>query len=237
MPLISRDQPGAGLPPQGYLYYQPQTNWTSTFGLTFWQVVDQIRDMRLKNPRFAGQWSTDRNAIAEELDFFTCVRLRDDPRWCTQKKTTAPGQWQTWEPPLPPSPPKSAGAGVADRVENFAAGVGVVLDWLGDSLEPVAPELAERRAAVCAGCPQNQDPDWIQKLESWAANSVRALVGLKNDMKLTTSLDEKLHNCHACDCSLPLKVHVKMEHIRAHTSDRVKAALDPRCWMLSEWNQ
>lgn len=238
MPLLSRDAPGAGLPPQGYLFYQPQCNWTSTFGFGFWDTVNAIREMRLKNPRFADQWTTDRNAIADELDFFTCVRLHHDPRWCSPEGQEKTLEWQTWQPPSPPSlPPKSAGAAAVDRIENFTAGVGVVLDWLGTSLEPVSPELAEKRAAVCAGCPKNVDPDWIQKLESWAAESVRSLVGLKNDLKLSTSVDDKLNSCAACDCSLPLKVHVKIEHVKAHTSDRQKAALDPKCWILSEWNQ
>lgn len=234
MPLLSRDAPGAGLPPQGWLYYQPQTNWTSTFGLTFWQVVDQIREMRLKNPRFAAQWTTDRNAIADELDFFTCVRLHNDPRWCTpegQKKTTAPPQWQTWQQPSPPSRPSAGAAGAAERVENFAAGVGVVLDWLGDSLEPVPLDLAERRAAVCAGCTENGRPDFIQRLEGWAASGVKELMNLAHDLNLKTSQDANLFHCQICDCALRLKVWCKMDHILAHTSERVMAGLPDFCWI------
>lgn len=237
MPLLSRDAPGAGLPPQGYLFYQPQCNWTSTFGLGFWDTVNAIREMRLKNPRFADQWTTDRNAIADELDFFTCVRLHHDPRWCSpegQKKTL---EWQTWQPPSPPSlPPKSAGAAAVDRLENFTAGVGVVLDWLGDSLEPVAPELAEKRAAVCADhegkpCPENGRPDFIQRIEGWAASGVKELINLANDMRLSTSKDDMLHHCQICDCALKLKVWCKMEHILAHTSERVMAELPEHCWI------
>lgn len=219
-------------------------------GLGFWATVDAIRDMRLKNPRFASQWSTDRNAIAEELDYFTCLRLGHNPRYCQPENAQKKTSWQVWQaPPLPQESlhaPRAAAA-AADRVENFAAGVGVVLDWLGDSLEPVPMALAEKRAAVCAtyqrpglddegkpfppGCPENGRPDFIQRIEGWAASGVKELMNLARDLDLKTSQDDKLWHCQTCDCALRLKVWCKLDHILAHTSERVMAALPSHCWI------
>lgn len=220
--------PGAGFPPGGYTFFDPRTAWYSSPGLTFWQTVDEIITMRKKNPRFADQWSTDRDKVADELDYFTCIRIGWNPRYCISEKKNPRGR-----PPSPWSQPSSGGAGGAAvaRVRNLSAGVGVVIDWLGDSLEPVPSSLAEKRAAVCAVCPMNGQPDWLQKLVGFAADSVKQLISLKNDLDLKTSLDHKLHFCRACDCSLTLKVHAKLDHILGHTSQRVLSDLDPKCWI------
>lgn len=228
------------------MFYVPQTGWNSSPGFGFWQTVDEIVKHRQKNPRFASQWSTDRNDVANELDFFTCLRINFDKNYCTpetgavapggvKKKTPVPVR--QWNFPSLLASAGAAGIRAEERVQNAAAGVGVVLDWLGDSLSPVEMELAEKRAQVCAVCPQNGRPDFIQKLESWAASGVRELLKLKTDLELKTSVDDKLHHCQACDCVISLKCLCKMEHIKAHTSQRVKDALDRSCWMLKEWDE
>lgn len=240
MPLKHRDAPGGGWPNQGYLFFQPQTNWWSSPGFGFWQTVDDIIAHRLKNPRFASQWTTNRNEVADELDLFTCLRLNYDPQWCTGGAADVKKKTGRQAPNSPQNLPRQLAANAAaavTRAENAAAGVGVVLDWLGDSLEPVALDLAEKRAAVCAGCPQNGRPDFFQKLLGMAASGVKQLIELKNDLELKTSVDDKLKYCGACDCVITLKVHAPMAHIKAHTRDEVKAKLDPRCWMLKEWDE
>lgn len=190
--------------------------------------------MRLKNPRYSNVWSTNRDQVANELDYFTCLRLNNDPRFCTpttdaQKKTPIRGT--TF---LPQSQRRPAGVVAAgrNRAENFGAGVGVVLDWLGDSLEPVDQSLAEKRAATCAKpCPENGRPDFIQTLEGWAASGVKELIKLSNDLDLHTAHDANLFHCQACDCALKLKVWCKMDHILAHTNDRVMGELPDWCWI------
>lgn len=234
MPLINREHP---FPPGGYVFFQPQTNWYSSPGLTFYQTRDEIVAHRKKNPRFAATWSVDPEAVANELDYYTCLRIHFNPQYCTDQvgggvKKNSLNLPRSW--PRPIQVLADAAGAAATRVSNAAAGVGVVIDWLGDSLEPVAPELSSARAEVCAKCPLNQDPDWLQKLEGWIAADVKSLSQLKNDLKLTTPYDARLFYCQGCDCSLDLKVHVKLEHIAAHTSDKVKARLDPGCWILSE---
>lgn len=227
------------MPPGGFIFYQPQTNWWAPQGLTFYQVRDEIINHRKKNPRFADQWSTDPDKVADELDFFTCLRLTEAARaqFCTQDtpqtlKKNPIRLLRGWPSNRPIPPQRNGVAAVAGaRVENAVAGVGVVLDWLGDSLEPVLPDLAEKRAAVCIQCPQNGRPDFIQRIEGWAASGVRELIELANDLELKTTHDNDLHHCQTCDCALRLKVWCKMEHILPHTPDRVMDSLPAHCWI------
>lgn len=242
--LKNREHP---FPPQGYIFFQPQTNWWSSPGFTFWQTVDEIIKMRKANPRFADQWTMERNAVAEELDVFTCLRLANNPLYCqgdavAQKKTSYGGLLEQRRA-LSSLPGRFQGAVAAagNRVENLGAGIGVVVDWLGDSLEPAPAALAESRARTCTAgapegkaCPENGRPDFLQKIEGWAASGVKELVQMKNDMELRTTLDESLHHCQACDCALKLKVWAKIDFIRAHTRPEVMERLPGWCWIKTE---
>lgn len=65
-------------------------------------------------------------------------------------------------------------------------------------------EEAERRAAICAGCPLN-------KAETWCAGCfMKALMGRVASMLggWATSSDAKLKSCGVCGCKLSLKVWV-----------------------------
>jgi hypothetical protein len=63
------------------------------------------------------------------------------------------------------------------------------------------------------------------------ARNVRTLIEVAKDLKLRTSLDEKLESCMACDCWLKLKVWPPLKHIIENTSPEVMADLDPGCWI------
>lgn len=227
MPLKYRDQAGAGFPPNGYVYFQPQTNWWSTPGLTFWQTVDEIVAMRKKNQR--PDLTTDREAVANELDWFTCVRLKHNGQWCTPPTGDEKKNYRSNRPSLSPRPGRVAAA--AGRVGNAVAGVGVVLDWLGDSLEPVESELAGRRARICESCPKNNRADWLQRIEGAIASGLKDLIELSQDLALRTTSDDLLYHCQVCDCALKLKVHVKLDHILAHTSERQMGEFPDFCWI------
>lgn len=234
MPLKNREHP---FPPNGFIYFQPQTGWWSRPGATFWETVEDIIQMRRKNPQFNSQWSLDREAVADELDLFTCLRIRHDPLYCQPsealKKKSRPNP-QGWLQRVLPRRVQESAAAAVDRSENITAGIGVVIDWLGDSLEPVPVDLAQKRAAICAVCPQNGRPDFIQKLLAMAASGVKELVELKNDLALKTDYDDRLQHCQPCDCVLTLKVWTKLDFILAHTNERVMTELDPKCWIRNK---
>ncbi len=145
--------------------------------------------------------------------------------------TDAPAT-QLW--PDEGSKKNSGRGGVAGGLKRVAAGVGVLLDWLGNAGKPVSQELAEKRAEVCATCPKNDGGDWKSYFTGKIAAKIATQIQMKHDLLLKTSYDDKLTVCSACDCPLALKVHTPLVHILAHTDDKMKQRLDPRCWILHE---
>lgn len=223
---MNRDE----FPPHGWYFYQPQTNWPKTdparyfMGKTFKQVCSEIIQHRRAN-LFVTQkhnLALDATAVANELEKFTRVRLGIPD-------TPAPSPKSSLHHPV--------GVGVVEHSRRTIAGVSLLVDWLGDDLQPVDKQLADKRAAVCVSCPQNQSGDFWQRLDAKAANMIRTLISVSKDMKLQTTADESLHSCMACDCFIPLKIWTKLPHILKHTSPEVKAKLDPRCWITAEEKQ
>lgn len=213
-------------PPGGFSYFQPQTGWSAPPGLTFEQVVTEIIKHRKANPRFP--LPTDFDTVAEELDEYTCLRIGGDPNYVASMGTIPKGA------SLPPRPRAAGVAGVVGAAKKIGAGVGVLIDWLGSGAKPVESELATARAKVCSDCPQNQQGDFTRWFTVPASNQIRQQVEIKNEMKLATPFDERLHVCEACLCPMKLKVWVPMEYILARLPVESRAALDPRCWMISE---
>lgn len=237
MPLIKRTT----FPPKGWMFYQPQTQWPRSqeefAGMTFDQVVDRIIAHRAANPRFRQNWSLDVDEVSDELDLFTCVRLKFDPNYCTGGGTS---------PKVPPPLPGSAAAGVlgragrrgaavVERGRKYIAGIAVLLDWLGSGGHTVLRELAEARAAVCAACPKNQELGTIDELfTTEAASRLKSFLSLKGEMKLSTTQDGKLKTCAACLCKPELKVWTPLEHVVKKLKPEQEAELDPKCWILTE---
>ena len=108
-----------------------------------------------------------------------------------------------------------------------------LLDWLGSGGQPVSPELAEKRASICASCPLNVQPGWWEKnLKEPIAQAIVRTLELKHSMKITTSLDGKLAMCQGCGCVNSLHVHAPLSHIIGHTKMQTMARFDPQCWIL-----
>lgn len=241
MPLISR----RSFPPGGFFFFQPQSQWPPTqemfAGLTFDQVVIKIAQHRAANPRFG--LSTDLDDIANELDYFTCVRLKFDPNYCVGGPPGAPlGKAQAPLPPVRPvgqpfkPAPSARGAVAAEvkKVTRLVSGVGVLLDWIGSGGHAVDPALATKRANVCVGCPMNQKGGWEHFFTGPAADIIRKQLTLKNEMQLQTTLDKQLSVCDACGCELTLKVWVPLEYVLKKLTPEISIKLDPRCWILSQ---
>lgn len=229
MPLKNRNHP---FPPGGYAFFQPQTNWHSTAGLTFDQTVDEIIRHRLANPRHSHAWTTERAEIEAELDNYTCVRIANDPNYCTGGQGLIRRPFVAGPTP-PPSSPGLAAAVVAGG-RKIVSGIGVLVDWLGSGGNAVAHELAEQRAQCCVDCSMNAPGEWHNFFTGPAVAKIRNQLTMKNDMQLSTSQDEKLKVCKACWCVLSLKVHTPIEHVLAHLKSSMEAEMPARCWILNE---
>jgi hypothetical protein len=218
--------------PVGFQFMQPEMSWDSTKavpGATLSGIARAVQQLRQANPHLTQKHnlSTDYATICDEVDEYTaavCVSVG--------AMNFVQGD----------SPPKTSAfrsgasrfAAAAGGVKRFAAGVGVLLSWLGSGGRPVEPQLAERRAVTCADCPQNGPGDWKARFTGSAAQEIQQQLGIKNDLKLATAKDDVLQVCNACDCVLKLKVWCPLEHILKGTTPEIKARLDPRCWILSE---
>jgi hypothetical protein len=226
MPLKNRKI----LPPGGYHFYEARTGWSPMAMLDFETTVNLIVEHRKANPRFAGQWATDRASVAEELDLQTCRQLASRglaEEWCQEgggfSFQEGPAPKQQW---LGRKLRESAAA-----VKNIVAGIGALTDWLGDGAEPVESSEAENRASICFGCPNNRPGTLGDFFTTEASEMIRKQLSVKADMKLATSKDNSLGVCGACLCPLKLKVWAPIEYIRKHTSDEVKSKLATNCWI------
>jgi hypothetical protein len=224
-------------PPLGWgTFRQPQApGWMPVQQRSFDVTVDSIIDLRRGNPSWG--LPVDRPTVENELDEWKAKECVANG-W-NNFVTEGPG------PPVlnfrPPQPLLKAVVAAGNAVKRPMLGVAAVRDWLGDGLKPVAPELSAKRAEVCVECPQNQDPNFIQKLIGAAAESVRSLIQIRDDIGAKTPFDDKLHSCQACDCALVLKVHCPIEHVRKGTAPEVmakhRAIVTPSgkpCWVASE---
>jgi len=223
-------------PPNGWEFYQPETNWRANPHVGFDQVVAQIIEHRKANPRF--NLATDRDTVNAQLETHTEARIR----------ATFPTQVDQWiVSPAPGGPevpffmlrrprPQGAAAALANPPKRkIMTGVGVIWEWLGGGLKPVAKELAESRAGVCVTCVENKDdPGILQTATEMVAGSLHELMEAKAGMELKTSHDPALKVCAVCKCVNTLKVWVPLEHIRGKTKPETLQAFPSWCWVRNE---
>lgn len=236
MPLKSR----TGFPPYGWKYRQPETGWQapSPMSENFDRTVNRIIAHRLANPRFP--FATDYNTVTDELDAFTCTRLKHDPYYCdgpeSDKKKDGPQHPPQGKPMFPSLQRLRQNlAGLVENIKRSAAGARILGEWIGQGGKPVAPELAERRATICVSCPMNtMDSHWLFGLPKTIAIAIHEQRRVKSQLELKVSVEDKLGTCDACKCQNQLAVWVPIHHIRKQTSRDIASKLDPRCWKLKE---
>ena len=112
-----------------------------------------------------------------------------------------------------------------NRVRQDAVAAKTLAEWIGDGGDPVSPALAERRAAICAQCPQNIIRR--KKLETTIAEAIRQQESVRSQIDLRTSNDLNLNTCQSCGCHLKLKVWVPLKHL-------APAEFPPKCWYVME---
>lgn len=215
-------------PPGGWRFTQPETGWTLPDNHDFNGAVEAILLHRIANPRH--QLSTNKERVEWELEMATISRLQS-------MKGTEGFILQGNTPGAPPTfvlPPSQKG-GVAAGVKKVSAGIGVLLEWLGDGAEPVATGLAETRAKTCSECEFNKPGGLLSFFTEKASEGIRKQLEIRKDMLLVTQSDDKLNVCSICYCPLQLKVHVPIAHIERHTPETVKKQLPTHCWMLKEF--
>ena len=209
-------------PQGGWQFRQSATGWSAPtpIGSTHAQTVELIIRHRLKNPAIVAKHklSTDPAVVGEELLDFNRLRL---------------GIPKPQPPPTSFLSRNSLPERVAVAVHNIkraAQGSAIVLDWLASGGAPVAPELAEKRAAICVTCPQNQPGDFYTVAP---AEIIKSALDARQDLKLSTTHDAELKSCNVCRCLMALKVHTPLDFILKHTKPEVMAEFPKAtCWIV-----
>jgi hypothetical protein len=218
-------------PPYGFRFLQPEAGQIKEFEGSFNHVVEQVQMLRLANPFLCERygWRTDTAGIEAEIDAYNTARCIAGG-WMDFILPDEPGQAvASYSPPA-----EKKRLGVVGGVKRVAAGVALLVDWLGSGGKPVDGALAEKRAQVCARCPRNDGGDIKAYFTEPIADKIRVQLEMKGDLQLRTSVEDRLTVCSACDCPLKLKVFVPLDYILEHTSADTKTRLDPLCWILSE---
>ncbi len=217
-------------PPRGWTLLMPEIGMQRPISGSFNAVVDAFSDIVLKNPALAQKhgWPTDRIGQENWVDERECHRMLAHG-WTrfVELEGTLP----------PPGPPPLGGmrhgsqGGVAVAASKAMTGAAIWKDMFSNG-KPVAKELAEERASICAGCPENKRGGFKEWFTETLARGLNELVGLMNSQQLTTSKDDELGTCAACLCPMKCKVWVPLEIIKSHMPPADIAKLDRRCWIL-----
>jgi hypothetical protein len=221
-------------PPAGFLYEQRQTGWRSWLAdppsqWDFRRLCMALQAHRRANPQFG--FTTDMAKIETEVDHVNAKRVAAIPLSMSY----------VMEDGAAVADPKSQAPTLAQKVAvavgalaKAAKGGAVLLDWEKAGGQPVAQELANKRAAICVGCPKNGSSSITDLFTVPAATMIKRQLERRASLKLSTPDDENLGTCEACLCPLRLKVFCPIQHIHEKTSADVRAELDPRCWILHE---
>lgn len=214
--------------PNGFQFFQPQTNWNVPDPWrSFDSVVQQITEHRRANPRF--ELPTDYDTVARELEIFNVERLRGMPGTEHFLVSGEPGPPASFPKALAIRPRASAEAGVAAGVvAKVSTGISTIIGWIGSGLKPAPVALATSRAEVCSTCEFNV-PEGV--LAGAAGDALKSIMDARAQMKLSTPFDDKLGVCNRCDCSLKAKVFAPMEHIQKGHAKEVADSLPAWCWI------
>ena len=218
-------------PPNGFLYTQKETGWQNwkvdpSTVWDFFLCARAIQAHRQANPQF--KLNTSLPAIEEELDMVNSARVGAIPGadiYLMEVGGAAPSFTVA---------PSTTLARLVSVAVGLKAGKEATDDWLDSGIPPVTPEVSARRAGICVKCPKNE----LGTLDRFFTIPLAAMIERRleklHKMELSTPLDKELGTCVACMCRNQLKVHEPLELVLKHTSAEVRAALDPRCWILHE---
>jgi hypothetical protein len=218
--------------PGGLKFFIAETKFSPFPYSSFKTIVNAVIQHRRANPYLTKKhgWSIDYNEVCAEVDRYNaaiCVAHGWTQYVVEDASTAAP------KAKARPQPSRS--------VKNAAVGSDLLKDWLGAGGVPVPDDIAAKRAWTCAAgapggqrCPHNTQGNWTRFFTVPASEMIRGMLSLRSDKALTTPSDDALGVCSVCDCPLKLKVHTPLEHIKAHTSDEVRAAFPDWCWIKAE---
>ena len=106
-----------------------------------------------------------------------------------------------------------------------------MVEWLRKGADAVEPEIATKRAAICATCINNGQGGLERYFTIAVSEAIRGELNRRNLMRLSTPYDDKLNVCEVCYCPLKLKVHLPLARVTNELAPDLKETLPPHCWI------
>ena len=192
-------------PPGGWRYKVPETGQLFR-GVSEYQLLCELeahyRANQLKKP----------DGLSDKIEAFVCEQ---EPDYCTDQH----GQ-----------PVQDGKRSIFHEIRNVLQGTATLLAWKVKG-EPLVPAtLADERAAVCASCPMNAEPQGCSSCNAKVLkDAVEAVVGSRQ-----TSFHNQLKSCKVCSCALPAKVQLPISSILRFMPQTQLDLLPQPCWINKE---
>ncbi len=214
--------------PKGFQLLLPEIGMAKALNGSFNQMVDAFANIVAKNPALAQKqgWPTNRVDQENWLDERECRRMIAHG-WADQFVN-----FEAESPPIQLGGMRRSGQGGAvAAASKTLTGLAIYKELFSGESNPVDPEEAERRAAICVKCPLNHQGSLYELFVQSVAKGITELYGVLNDKNLKTSRDKELGTCAACSCPVRAKVHCDLETILRHTKPLTLTALHSECWI------
>lgn len=192
-------------PPGGWRYKVPETGQTFR-GVSEYQLLMELqahyRANSLKQP----------DDLSTRIEQFVCEQ---EPDYCTD----AHGQ-----------PIRDGKRSFVHDIKSVLQGTATLLTWKLSGAGLVDAATADRRAATCASCNFNVEPEGCTSCNAKVVKeAVTQIVGTRQ-----TALHNQLKACRICQCHLQAKVQLPLASIMRFMPQDQFTQLPQHCWILKE---
>ena len=184
----------------GFKYTQKESG--ITFNCSSW---DQLI-VKLKQHRVANGYDIPLN-WEDEVQDHLCRNCPDQDQWCVEDNNPQPTH-------------RNLGLG---DVVMFTR---VLVDKFVRGGKNVDAEEANKRASICASCPDNVS---VGSCRGCNSGKIEEAVRRVTDSG-ATKYDEKLETCRWCGCFNKAQIWFPIEVLKNNMSDEIKESLPSHCW-------
>ena len=110
------------------------------------------------------------------------------------------------------------------RIASDAKAIRALSAWIGAGGRPVDSDLAFERMTTCFTCPHNIDKKTVERN---IGKLIRDSERVRHAIGAVLPGESALKTCGICNCHLPLKIWIPLEHIGAE-------GMPAHCWVTTE---
>ena len=205
----------------------PEAGQTKPWAGSLQEIVLKELDYRRKNLALARKkgWSLEISDIEDYVDEWNAQRMIAGG-WLHLVDVDAVAEKKT-----PSGLIRRLSRNVANAAAKVKTALEIYREMFGTEGKTVPKEEAERRAGICAVCPQNDKSSGLKNyFLKEGFGEITSLIGMLKDMDVRTSLDAELGVCRVCSCPMVVKVHAPGSALKKMPASEV-AALHESCWI------